>query len=79
MARIGKYDDLVARCAAVEGGCGSRETISVCTNCGREFDPRESLMGEECQCQLCWEAECDRSWWEYMGQLDASLGPVRIS
>jgi hypothetical protein len=35
-----------------------------CTDCGKEFDPRESLMGDEGQCQLRWEAECDRSWWE---------------
>ena len=42
--------------------------MKICVDCNREFDPRESLMGDEeqPQCQLCWEAECDRSWWAMM-------------
>ena len=49
----------------------------ICTDCGKPFNPRESLMGEEGQCQLCWEAQCDRSWWEYMRYLDEVLGPIQ--
>jgi hypothetical protein len=50
--------------------------MKTCTDCGQTFDPRESLMGEDGQCQLCWEAECDRSLWEYMRLLDQVLGPI---
>jgi hypothetical protein len=50
--------------------------MKICVDCGQEFDPCESLMGDEGQCQLCWEAVCDRSWWEYMRRLDEVLGPV---
>jgi hypothetical protein len=37
--------------------------MKTCIGCGEEFDPLESLMGEEGQCQECWEDECDQSWW----------------
>jgi hypothetical protein len=51
--------------------------VKRCKDCGKEFDLRDSLMGEEGQCQECWEAQCDRAWWAYMKQLDAALGPVQ--
>ncbi len=50
--------------------------MKTCVDCKQEFDPRESLMGDEGQCQLCWEAQCDRSWWECMRRLDEALGPA---
>jgi len=40
--------------------------MKTCVDCGREFDPRESLMGDEGQCQMCWEAERDRAFWAMM-------------
>ena len=52
-------------------------TVRICNDCKRDFDPAESLMGEEGQCQDCWEHECDRSWWAFMKRLDEALGPVR--
>ena len=52
--------------------------VKTCVDCGASFDPRESLMGEEGQCQLCWEGECDRSWWEMMRRLDLAFGPVEM-
>ena len=53
--------------------------MKICFDCGEEFDPRDSLMGEEGQCQDCWEAECDRSWWAMMKRLDEVLGPVECA
>jgi hypothetical protein len=49
--------------------------MKICKDCGAEFDPRDSLMGDEGQCQMRWEAECDRSWWAEMKRLDDVLGP----
>lgn len=34
-----------------------------CTRCGINFDPRDSIMGDEGLCQDCWEAQCSDSWW----------------
>ena len=53
--------------------------MKTCIDCGEEFDPRDSLMGEEGQSQDCWEAECDRSWWAMMKRLDEVLGPVECA
>lgn len=36
----------------------------ICVDCQQPFDPSASLMGEEGQCQMCWENQCDRSWWD---------------
>lgn len=47
-----------------------------CLDCGKQFDPLDSMMGDEGQCQLCWEAECSRSWWAMMKLLDEELGPI---
>jgi hypothetical protein len=34
-----------------------------CVNCGEVFNPESSLMGDEGQCQNCFEAEASRGWW----------------
>jgi hypothetical protein len=34
-----------------------------CTDCNQPFNPEDSLMGDEGQCQNCWEAESSRGWW----------------
>jgi hypothetical protein len=34
-----------------------------CLDCGLDFDLATSLMGSENQCQDCWEADCNRSYW----------------
>jgi hypothetical protein len=34
-----------------------------CKDCKQTFDPDDSLMGDEGQCQNCWEAEASRGWW----------------
>jgi hypothetical protein len=47
-----------------------------CVDCRVEFDPADSLMGSEGQCQDCWESECDRSWWRYMKVLDEHDGRI---
>jgi predicted nucleic acid-binding Zn-ribbon protein len=46
--------------------------VITCTDCGQSFDPRDSMMGDEGQCQGCWEKECDRSWWSYHNALAAA-------
>lgn len=37
--------------------------LAVCQECGLVFDVEDSLMGDEGQCQNCWEAEASRGWW----------------
>jgi len=43
--------------------------VTKCKDCGEAFDPRESMMGDEGQCQDCWEAECSESWWRMVSTL----------
>lgn len=43
--------------------------------CGEPHDGWPGDDGGEL-CQMCWEAQCDRSWWEYMRRLDEVLGPI---
>jgi hypothetical protein len=37
--------------------------MRACVDCGKQFDPADSMMGDQGQCQNCWEAHCDRTWW----------------
>jgi len=39
----------------------------LCTECHEE--PAEWDFGEDAYCQMCWEAECDRTWWEMMDRI----------
>lgn len=56
--------------ALLAGGFAFCRRISKrCVDCGLKFDPAESLMGTEGQCQDCWEEDCNRAWWEYVGGL----------
>ena len=45
-----------------------------CPNCGELNDDDWPLVidGEtkEGGCQACWEAECDKSWWEYLEMIE---------
>ena len=45
-----------------------------CKGCGKEFDPSDSIMGDEgqCQCQDCWELECDAAWWRMVTGIPGS-------
>lgn len=55
---------------AITGGDQVRQVVR-CVDCRREFDPRHSLLGDEGQCQECWERYCDESWWSEMQSLEA--------
>lgn len=39
--------------------------------CGEPHDGWPSNDGGQL-CQMCWEAECDKSWWEMVRILDAA-------
>ncbi len=45
-----------------------------CVDCREQFDPANSLMGSEGQCQDCWEEQCNASWWRLMKRLDEADG-----
>lgn len=41
-----------------------------CTVCNQQFETSESI-GYGCRlCQLCWEEESARAWWESVTQID---------
>lgn len=43
-----------------------------CPTCKEEIRPDNLGLDDE-QCQACWEAYCDRTWWEFMGKFEAAL------
>lgn len=50
-----------------------RVSRSVCSKCQKE--PNEGWPGntgnpEELLCQMCWEAQCDESWWDMVEALN---------
>lgn len=50
-----------------------------CTDCGKDFDPSDSLMGDLGQCQECWEAQCSEAWWLAVARCGAesiAMNPV---
>ena len=42
--------------------------------CGEPHDGWPGEDGGEL-CQMCWEAECDVSWWEMVNGINAPLAP----
>lgn len=34
--------------------------------CGKNFNENNSIGSEFGLCQDCWEAQCDKEWWEIM-------------
>jgi len=48
-----------------------------CVKCGKEFNPDESTGVIEgiSLCQMDWEAECSKSWWEMVKDLEPTGYP----
>lgn len=46
---------------------------AICLHCAKTFSPDSSLMGDEGQCQDCWESEVSKSWWEMVYKLNNIL------
>lgn len=34
-----------------------------CSDCRKAIQPGDEGLCRDDQCQLCWEAECERAWW----------------
>ena len=46
--------------------------------CGEPHDNWPGKDGGEL-CQICWEAECDESWWAMVNSINKLLAPVQQS
>jgi hypothetical protein len=56
------------------------QSTKTCSHCGRTQETGESWwpdvdldIQEDTLCQMCWEAQCDASWWEYWNAWNREL------
>jgi len=49
-----------------------QKPLVTCVVCGKPFDPRESLVGDQKECQLCWEGYCANQFWRLFPHLPLS-------
>jgi len=47
-----------------------RMETKFCKKCRQEFWEEDSTGSDFDLCQDCWEADCDKSWWQMVEALD---------
>ncbi len=54
------------------------EQSKKCKTCGQPHDNWPAKDGGDL-CQMCWEAECDKSWWEMVIAFDTARAKVSLA
>ena len=68
----GNWDLPQGRAAQRTAGSQQRDGSTACHECKRDTSGEMTWPGEAGHeiCQECWEAECSRSWWKMVEQLN---------
>ncbi len=69
---IGDINEMVAQTEPAKPRSVQRDGSTACHECKRDTSGEMTWPGEAGQeiCQECWEAECSRSWWTMVEQLN---------